>query len=96
VAPPSKLIQRYTYQSLFCLSIFFCEKKYFHSLTNPHQLWFFQVVLQQCGNFPCMQADNTVILMMIDLCYLAILERGYNHQVLGYNALALTQGLSGD
>jgi acetoin utilization deacetylase AcuC-like enzyme len=26
----------------------------------------------------------------------AILEGGYNHQVLGYNALALIQGLSGD
>jgi len=43
-----------------------------------------------------MQADNTVKLMVIDLCYLAILEGGYNHQVLGYNALALIQGLSGD
>jgi len=43
-----------------------------------------------------MQADNTVKLMVNDLCHLAILEGGYNHQVLGYNALALIQGLSGD
>ena len=43
-----------------------------------------------------MQADNTVILIVIDRCYLALLEGGYNHQVLGYNALALIQGLSWD
>jgi hypothetical protein len=40
-----------------------------------------------------MQADNTVILMVNALC---LSGRGYNHQVLGYNALALTQGFSGD
>jgi acetoin utilization deacetylase AcuC-like enzyme len=28
--------------------------------------------------------------------YFAILEGGYNHQILGYNALALIQGLSGN